>query len=754
MIEYNHKLAFFGNANYINSCNTILDSELINLTDEKQLYYHTKKTSIIYKHIYVCKRDIYEKIKEMDNKVENDILVDMGFISYVTPYVTFQASSGITYMNKLPSKYPIKEYYSLIEEQYPINSVYSTSSKILIIDNSIITGDKDCGSKYMYQFIISLIKSNQSVDYISLNALYDAKYSNILKKLGCMVIYNYPYTISKYLLSNSNTYKSIILSRLDLGEKLYPVCKRYCPKSIIILFTHDISHLRTNCSKTKTIELSLIKKADYSIICSDMEMDYLYKYTDKLIYLPICYNKQSYRYKASHATDLYFIGSKHTPNIEALDRFINVQFKQLTNIKLHLYGSCSDKYINIPNIIVHGHIEDELLSLELLKRRINIVPLISGAGVKGKIVEALYLGIPTITNKVGIHGLIEINKYSNDIITLDNSDPNYSKKLSYIYNNIELLDKISLNGYNYINKYFSMDIFNKQCNKMVEMIDNKYNMEVIPVGGIMKYKIAILIVFYNSPELIENYIKYFDSMNTSISFSFYIITNKIGTKCPENIKSKDDIFLYEYNNEHFEYGAIQSCIDDLEIYNKNYDAYLITNDTFQINLPLTNGLLFNSEMFIYSIKNVCAIGNIDKFPDAIKVDTKLIYKWIRGNFILLNKSAFGVVKDNILCYTHDIIYNTQDNIDNDNLKIEIENYKNISNYISSKYYTTAYPNILHKQKKIGSILNEYNISNILIENNIPLISFDTLISLINNQLYKGIFDKIPVSQTKWVDFDS
>ena len=43
---------------------------------------------------------------------------------------------------------------------------------------------------------------------------------------------------------------------------------------------------------------------------------------------------------------------------------------------------------------------------------------------------------------------------------------------------------------------------------------------------------------------------------------------------------------------------------------------------------------------------------------------------------------------------------------------------------------------------------------ILLENNIPLINFEHLQSITNNQLYKDQFDKIPVSQTRWVDFDT
>jgi len=752
VIRYNNELAFFGDIH-----KTLLDSTLINLTDEKQVYYHTKKTDLIYKHIYICKKEIYEKINEIDNTVVNDILVDTGFISYVTPYVTFNTSIHITYINNSPRNYPIKEYYRLIETQYPITPIYCNSSKILIIEETIITGDKDCGSKYMLQFIISLIRLNQTVDLISKNALYHTKYSNILKKLGCMVVYNYPYNIKRYLMHNSNTYKSIILSRFELGQSLYFTCKICCPKSVIILFTHDISHLRTLDSNRKTLELSLIKKVDLSIICSTTEMDYLYKYTNKLFYLPICYNQLPYKYKAINTTGLYFIGSTHTPNIEALDSFIISKFKHLKNIKLHLYGECSFHYINIPNIVVHGCIADELLSTELLKRRINIAPLISGAGIKGKILEAMTLGIPTITNLVGINGFVSINKYSEDILIIDNDDPNYTAKLEHIYNNIAFLDKISLNGYNYITKYFSMAYFNKQCNKLIDLMDTSSNTEVKSVADSYandKYNIAILIVFYNNTDLIENYINYFESMDYYISFSFYIITNKIGTTCPEYIKAKNNIYMYEYNNEHLEYGAIQSCIDELEIYNENYDAYLITNDTFQINLPLTNGVFLNYEMFLHSVKNICAIGNIDTFPEVIKVADKDIHKWIRGNFILLHKTAFGCIKDNIVSYTRDIIYNTMDNISQDNLKIEIGNYENIISYISRDYYTKTYPTIQLLQKKVGSILNEYNISHILLENNIPLINFEHLQSITNNQLYKDQFDKIPVSQTRWVDFDT
>ena len=54
---------------------------------------------------------------------------------------------------------------------------------------------------------------------------------------------------------------------------------------------------------------------------------------------------------------------------------------------------------------VTGYVDDAELSKRYLQARVAVVPLRYGAGIKGKVVEALQQGLPLVTTQVGAQGL-------------------------------------------------------------------------------------------------------------------------------------------------------------------------------------------------------------------------------------------------------------------------------------------------------------------------------------------------------------
>ncbi len=72
-----------------------------------------------------------------------------------------------------------------------------------------------------------------------------------------------------------------------------------------------------------------------------------------------------------------------------------------SNPNHRLYRYCSDR------IIIKGYVDD--ISAELAKGLCLVAPLVLGAGIKVKIIEALSCGIPVLTNSIGIEGIPAVN---------------------------------------------------------------------------------------------------------------------------------------------------------------------------------------------------------------------------------------------------------------------------------------------------------------------------------------------------------
>ena len=98
--------------------------------------------------------------------------------------------------------------------------------------------------------------------------------------------------------------------------------------------------------------------------------------------------------------DLLFIGGfNHPPNLDGLMWFVKEVYPIVTSnleeVRLHVVGSNMPQHVKelaSKNIVIEGYMDDVDLMTLYEKVRLSIVPLRYGAGVKGKVLEALKKG--------------------------------------------------------------------------------------------------------------------------------------------------------------------------------------------------------------------------------------------------------------------------------------------------------------------------------------------------------------------------
>lgn len=154
-------------------------------------------------------------------------------------------------------------------------------------------------------------------------------------------------------------------------------------------------------------------------------------------------NYQPNYLKPKDKLKLFHIGSMDwSPNIEAINWFLDDIFPKLdpNKIELHLAGKNMPDYIkNVKhkNVKIHGMVACALDFMS--KYDVMIVPLLSGSGMRIKIIEGMALGKTIITTKIGLEGIgathkknILIAESSEDFISLINwlnSNPNECIKI-------------------------------------------------------------------------------------------------------------------------------------------------------------------------------------------------------------------------------------------------------------------------------------------------------------------------------------
>ena len=102
----------------------------------------------------------------------------------------------------------------------------------------------------------------------------------------------------------------------------------------------------------------------------------------------------------------------HEPNVDAVIWFVREILPAvrvtLPSVNFTIVGSNPPKAVTglaSEHVQVLGRISEEELSLQYRRARLVVAPLRYGAGVKGKIVEAMQHGVPTITTTVGAEGI-------------------------------------------------------------------------------------------------------------------------------------------------------------------------------------------------------------------------------------------------------------------------------------------------------------------------------------------------------------
>ena len=213
----------------------------------------------------------------------------------------------------------------------------------------------------------------------------------------------------------------------------------YCPTALRILDTEDLHFLRkvrhqqykrkevfTAAALLQSVdakrEIASILRCDLSLIISTYEMDLLknlFKIDERLCYyLPFLLNKidehQANQWNSfEDRAHFVFIGNfLHKPNIDAvltLKKYIwKAVKKQLPDAEMHIYGAYCHQHIQDlhqpkEGFFIKGFAEN---AQEVIKKaKVLLAPLQFGAGIKGKLTEAMICGTPNVTTSIGAEGM-------------------------------------------------------------------------------------------------------------------------------------------------------------------------------------------------------------------------------------------------------------------------------------------------------------------------------------------------------------
>ena len=277
----------------------------------------------------------------------------------------------------------------------------------------------------------------------------------------------------------------VLFDRFMMEEQFGWRVAENCPEALRILDTEDLHCLRKTrevCSKQQVPfsvdallkqdltkrEIAAVLRCDLSLIISTFEMELLtntFKISeDILMYLPFLFDKitapQQEKWKSfAQRTDFIFIGNFfHKPNVDAVLTLKNKIWGPLRTLlptaEIHIYGAYVNQQIQElhnkkEGFIIKGFVANANEVVENAK--VVLAPLNFGAGIKGKLTEAMLCGTPSVTTAIGAEGMAGTFPW-NGAITDDFSV--FISKASELFCNEVLWSQAQLNGIEIINSIY------------------------------------------------------------------------------------------------------------------------------------------------------------------------------------------------------------------------------------------------------------------------------------------------------------
>jgi len=274
-----------------------------------------------------------------------------------------------------------------------------------------------------------------------------------------------------------------------------------CPDALRILDTEDLHCLRLARQKAfkekrkftfsdllvedvAKREIASILRCDLSLMISEFEMELLETVfridASLLYYLPFLLEPIELKTienlpSFEERNNFIFIGNfLHEPNWNAVQYLKETIWpllrKQLPEVILHIYGAYpSQKVMQLHQPKDGFYIMGRAIDAQevVQNARVVLAPLRFGAGIKGKLIEAMQCGTPSVTTTIGaesMHGNLPWNGFVTD-------DPQaFADAAVLLYQNKKLWIEAQLKGIEIINQHYSKNLFEDGFKKKMEFV--------------------------------------------------------------------------------------------------------------------------------------------------------------------------------------------------------------------------------------------------------------------------------------------
>ena len=307
--------------------------------------------------------------------------------------------------------------------------------RMLMIDHAFPCEGQDAGSHAAVREIRLMIELGCKITFVPHNFEHRGRHVETLQKLGVECIHAPFHTsVPVFLEQRGREFDAVYITRYDIAERVLPAIRRHTTAKVLFnnADLHFLRELRGALARgerdmsgpesTRRRELAVMDEVDAVLSYNETERTIIASHLLRNEHVFPCpwvlEHKGSGRPFAEREGLAFLGGFGHPPNREAVEYFVSAVMPLLATrrpgLRLHVWGSRLPeslaetlRAVAGDAVIVEGFAES--LDQVFDTCRVFVAPLLSGAGIKGKVLDSIAYGVPTVLSPIAVEatGLVD-----------------------------------------------------------------------------------------------------------------------------------------------------------------------------------------------------------------------------------------------------------------------------------------------------------------------------------------------------------
>jgi GT2 family glycosyltransferase/SAM-dependent methyltransferase len=367
---------------------------------------------------------------------------------------------------------------------------------VLVIDFRVPTWNHDSGSLRMLNIVQALIGLGARVTLMPDNFAPLQPYTRALQRMGVEVLYG-ALDVNAELATIGPKLSGVILSRPHVASRWLDTIREFAPSAIVAYDTVDLHWLRETrrsgfegsslgtalingsgspigpkAEALRQIELAMIRATDTTLVVSASEQDQVEQDVPgaNVLVVPNVHEIEPFVAPPKERSGILFVGGfEHPPNASAALRLVKevmpAVWCELGDVQVTIVGPNPPPEVQAlaaPLVEVTGWIED--LKPLLDKAKLMVAPLSYGAGLKGKVTQALAAGLPVVTTPIGAEGI----DHPDECILVAKDSQGLAAQVVRAYRDDELWQSLSRSGQAFIAEQCSTAVVTDRLSQLFE----------------------------------------------------------------------------------------------------------------------------------------------------------------------------------------------------------------------------------------------------------------------------------------------